>query len=35
VKFTGRSASGDEKATYTMELTGKGAGAKSGLGVIK
>jgi hypothetical protein len=35
VKFTGRSASGDEKATYTMELTGKGTGAKSELGVIK
>ena len=35
VKFTGRSSSGDEKDTYTMELIGKGAGAKSELGVIK
>jgi hypothetical protein len=35
VKFTGRSNSGDEKAVYTMELTAKGTGAKSELGVIK
>ena len=35
VKFTGRSASGDDKAAYTMELTAKGTGAKSELGVIK
>ena len=35
VKFTGRSASGDEKALYTMELIAKGTGAKSELGVIK
>lgn len=34
VKFTGRSGS-DEKAVYTMELIGKGVGAKSELGVIK
>ena len=35
VKFTGRSNSGDEKDTYTMELVAKGVGAKSELGVIK
>jgi hypothetical protein len=35
VKFTGRSASGDDKAGYTMEMVAKGTGAKSELGVIK
>jgi hypothetical protein len=35
VKFTGRSNSGDDKDTYTMELVAKGVGAKSELGVIK
>jgi hypothetical protein len=35
VKFTGRSNSGDDKDVYTMELVGKGTGAKSELGVIK
>jgi hypothetical protein len=35
VKFTGQSSSGDENDLYTMELIGKGTGAKSELGVIK
>ena len=35
VKFSGKSNSGDDKAVYTMELTAKGTGAKSELGVIK
>jgi hypothetical protein len=35
VKFTGRSQSGGDKDVYTMELVGKGTGAKSELGVIK
>jgi hypothetical protein len=35
VKFTGKSNSGDDKAVFVQELIGKGAGAKSELGVIK
>ena len=35
VKFTGRSNSGDDKASFVQELIAKGTGAKSELGVIK
>lgn len=35
VKFVGASGSGGDKDLYTMEMTAKGTGAKSELGVIK
>ena len=34
VKFTGGNSSADKKDLYTMELVGKGAGAKSELGIV-
>lgn len=34
VKFTGGANGGDKKDLYTMELTGKGTGAKSELGIV-
>ena len=34
VKFTGGASGGDKKDLYSMELVGKGTGAKSELGII-